>query len=148
MSRIDKDGYRLIYNSKHPLARKNHYVLEHRLIAYERLGVRFENGEVIHHKNGNRLDNRPENLEVCTRAEHITEKHGALERLKPTRFKKGQVAWNKGKLLKERTPEYIAERKRKAVEVCRRWRAKHQEEYKRRYLEYQRRKALERKLSD
>ena len=62
---IDK-GYRRIRISGHPLADKQGYVSEHRLKMQDKL---FE-GCIVHHKNHNRADNRIENLEVLTRAEH------------------------------------------------------------------------------
>lgn len=41
-----------------------HIVGEHVLVAENMLGRRLIKGETVHHKNGARNDNRPENLEV------------------------------------------------------------------------------------
>ena len=44
--------------------------LEHRWVMEQVLGRPLRTDEQVHHKNHNRLDNRPENLEVVTSAEH------------------------------------------------------------------------------
>ena len=63
-------GYAVIWNPKHPMARKTGYVLEHRLIMAEHLGRILQEDEHVHHKNGNRLDNRIRNLEIVDKEEH------------------------------------------------------------------------------
>lgn len=50
----------------------NKYIPEHRLLMEKHLGRKLEKWELIHHKNKIRNDNRIENLEIVTRAEHMT----------------------------------------------------------------------------
>lgn len=56
----------------HPLSDRRGYAQEHRLVVWKSLGRDLNPGEVIHHKNEIKHDNRLENLEVCkSRAHHL-----------------------------------------------------------------------------
>ena len=55
-------GYRMIRNPKHPRARKNGYVLEHILVAEEKLGRPLLPAEEVHHDDHDRANNKPGNL--------------------------------------------------------------------------------------
>lgn len=68
-SYITKEGYRQVYCPKHPDARENGYISEHKK-NYEKKYGPVPAGKVIHHKNGNKLDNRPENLIAISPQEH------------------------------------------------------------------------------
>jgi hypothetical protein len=57
-------GYRIVRRPGHPNARASGAILEHRLVMSEVLGRPLRRDENVHHINGNRLDNRPENLEL------------------------------------------------------------------------------------
>ena len=50
----------------HPRATSGPYVFEHILVAEDLLGRFLHDGETVHHRNGVRHDNRPENLELWT----------------------------------------------------------------------------------
>ena len=45
--------------------------LSHRLIASAMIGRPLEKGEVVNHKNGNTVDNKPSNLEVVSHRDNV-----------------------------------------------------------------------------
>lgn len=61
--RMHKDGYVRVRGA-------GKFQLEHRLVAERALGRSLKRGEVVHHVNGVRTDNRPQNLLICSDAYH------------------------------------------------------------------------------
>src|SRR6476619_5173450 len=67
---FDGNGYVRVYMPDHPLAYPGGYVAEHRRIAYD-AGLLTDASCHVHHINGDKQDNRLENLEVLTAREHV-----------------------------------------------------------------------------
>ena len=61
---IIKKGYKRILLKDHPRTDAKGYVREHILIMEKKLGRFIERTEVVHHIDGNKLNNHPNNLEL------------------------------------------------------------------------------------
>lgn len=72
---IDKNGYILVLDRNHPKINKSgisRYRREHVMVMEEYLGRKLNTGEVVHHIDGNRQNNKIENLQLfSSNAEHL-----------------------------------------------------------------------------
>lgn len=108
--RIKRSGYWYLRLPDHPHSGKQGYIAEHRIIVEQNLGRYLLFEETVHHINGDKTDNRLENLELyATRGQHTLHHPEVVDKLRTqnigirrspkTEFKKGQTAWNKSKVL-------------------------------------------------
>lgn len=90
-------GYRVIYKPDHKYATKwvcgPGYVFEHRYVMECFLGRALRPEEQVHHKDGNKLNNSLENLEVLSREEHARIHHPKSQK---TKVKKLRHHWYDG----------------------------------------------------
>lgn len=73
---VASNGYVLVrVGVDHRLADVRGYAYEHRVVAERKLGRALRRGEVVHHIDGNKQNNEPDNLEVLASSAHHRAKH-------------------------------------------------------------------------
>ena len=75
---VSKGDYNYAVVKDHPNANKHGYILHHRVVMENHLGRILDANEVVHHVNGNKKDNRIENLEVHDKLLH-NKSHSILQ---------------------------------------------------------------------
>lgn len=76
---IDKDGYVRVFQRYHQRANRSGHVYEHILVMEKELGRPITEVEHVHHKDENKSNNAPSNLQVMSYADHFSmeaKKHG------------------------------------------------------------------------
>ena len=90
-----KAGYRLVLMPGHPRADSNGYVMEHILVWEQSTGVAVPKGCCIHHLNGNKSDNRIQNLCMMQHTAHTVFHHTGAKRSAETKTKISESRLNK-----------------------------------------------------
>lgn len=67
---IDQDGYARTYAGRHPFKGTRLMIQEHVRVMESLIGRRLSTTECVHHKDGNRTNNSPDNLELMSRSSH------------------------------------------------------------------------------
>lgn len=68
---ISKGDYNYAKVINHPNATINGYVLYHRVVVENFIGRLLTSQEIVHHINGDKKDNRIENLEILNKDNHL-----------------------------------------------------------------------------
>jgi hypothetical protein len=87
-------GFIQVLMHSHPNASKTGYIAEHRLVMEKQLGRYLNKDEKIHHINGDKTDNRPENLFLCQGHQHHQRVHHSLEKAREEAIKRGLIKFN------------------------------------------------------
>lgn len=91
--RVSPRGYARIQIRKGNGIRQT--VWQHRQVMEDTIGRPLQRGEVVHHINCDKLDNRPENLYLCDSLKSHRQLHAAIEMLIPQLMASGVVVFDR-----------------------------------------------------
>jgi polyhydroxyalkanoate synthesis regulator phasin len=93
---INSGGYVEVWVGKHTLpGRAGGYYREHRLMVEKDIGRLLTTKEVIHHIDGDKVNNKLSNLFLCSDDKHHQNVHSQLERVATTLVKEGVIRFSK-----------------------------------------------------
>lgn len=85
-------GYAIVYQPTHPRADSKGYVFEHIVMFENATGITVPDGCCIHHLNGDKADNRIENLCMMTHGAHTVFHHIGKKRSADTKARLSEKA--------------------------------------------------------
>lgn len=92
---INSSGYSEIWVGKHTTNNVGGYYREHRMMMELELCRELTSTEIIHHINGDKMDNWLDNLYLCEDDKHHRNVHGQLERVSMELVRAGAIKFDK-----------------------------------------------------
>lgn len=83
--RISVAGYKQVLVPNHPRADGSGFVMEHIVVFEQATGVQVPMNCCVHHLNGDKLDNRPQNLCMMSRSAHTAFHNSGNKKSEETR---------------------------------------------------------------
>lgn len=94
-----KGGYYEVYVRKtHPYRPEQDWVRQHIIVVENNIGRKLSENEVVHHIDGDKLNNDIKNLDICSVSEH-NNCHAKAEQIVFQLYKEGKVGYDKTKKL-------------------------------------------------
>lgn len=92
--RINRRGYIYLKRPEHPNSDAQNYIAEHRVVMEEKIGRYLKPEEAVHHIDGNRSNNEPDNLQLfSTHGEHTKVAHPEVAyKARKRNYKHGKYA--------------------------------------------------------